>query len=80
MGAITVERQLVRPGEDGVGVHWLLCGLPWSLLLFGLLLADLLPENAYVSLAMLVLCALANVAVVHFFERRQRAGSQRVEP
>jgi hypothetical protein len=48
-------------------------------LLFGLILADLLPENAYVNLAMLVLCALANVAVVHFFERRQRAGSQRVE-
>lgn len=63
-----------------IGVYWVICGFPWSLLLHGLDLAGLLPDDGYVNLALLFVCVLLNVAIVHVLElgwRRQRAADDR---
>lgn len=83
LGAVTTLALLLFVPEKAefIGFYWVISGLPWSVLIVGgLSLAGLLPDNGYVNPFILVLCTLANVGIVHLLESASlRASKRRVE-
>jgi hypothetical protein len=76
---VTLILLLIVPQRvEAIGLYWIICGLPWSLLALGGLLQGVLPDNGYWILFLLGLCVAANVAIVRLVEnglRRSRRDS-----
>jgi len=70
---VTVILVLTVPQRvEAIGLYWIICGLPWSLLVVGGLLQGALPDNGYWNLLLLALCVAVNVAIVRLVENGMR--------
>ena len=78
-GVVTLILLLIVPQRvEAIGLYWIICGLPWSLLVVGGLVQGALPDNGYSSLLLLAMCVGVNVAIVRLVEnslRRSRSDS-----